>query len=490
MNQGRVPVTAATLPVLTGTPVAGMAYLDRPKPAGYFIFPDLSVRHEGKYRLSFNLYEELKNPEKDGDPDLAPSVGSTNSTRVTPKQHVHFRLEVKSNPFNVFSAKKFPGLAESTSLSRIVNEQGCRVRIRRDVRMRRRDKVSDSYRDTDDLVMPQSRYSVHTPAHDRPRSPSNAGSEVTTPYSAVPEKRHSFHDINYYPSASYQHPQPSAPQSATSYTSHLSFGGPTTSHYQTPSMINHPQSHVGQAYAPQASPYPYSAQSHSRQISGPHTYGYHGQQGHATAYGQSGYVDDRVYPESRRSSGGYSTSRTQGTAEPYDHGRPSVQQSMGVNQPRSLTPLNTNTINQGPTSLPPIKALVHQSPLEPRSSEPKSTTSSIIPHGPHNPFSAASYGSTTYNNQPSATLQASASSSASQAKRSYGDVFDATHMNQPLHGGMRPAPAIQSQDLPQVETTDGEYADPYTGYEDMTPLIYKRADGTRRAKKCPSPRDK
>ncbi|KAK3073454.1 velum formation- protein, partial [Coniosporium uncinatum] len=60
MAQGRVPPTPASFPVLTGTPVAGMAYLDRPQPAGYFIFPDLSVRHEGKYRLAFALFEELK----------------------------------------------------------------------------------------------------------------------------------------------------------------------------------------------------------------------------------------------------------------------------------------------------------------------------------------------------------------------------------------------------------------------------------------------
>ena len=48
---------SASFPVLTGMPVAGMAYLDRPTAGGYFIFPDLSVRHEGKFRLSFNLYE-------------------------------------------------------------------------------------------------------------------------------------------------------------------------------------------------------------------------------------------------------------------------------------------------------------------------------------------------------------------------------------------------------------------------------------------------
>lgn len=47
---GRVNTPAATLPpVLTGSPVSGMAYLDRPEAAGYFLFPDVSVRHEGRY---------------------------------------------------------------------------------------------------------------------------------------------------------------------------------------------------------------------------------------------------------------------------------------------------------------------------------------------------------------------------------------------------------------------------------------------------------
>ncbi|KAI7073270.1 hypothetical protein KC352_g42310, partial [Hortaea werneckii] len=111
------------LTVLTGTPVAGLVYLDRPSPAGYFIFPDLSVRHEGVYRLSFSLYEELKLPE---DEDKAGDVPRPDASSDA---HVTHRLEVKSKPFIVYSAKKFPGLTESTSLSRMVAEQGCRVRI-------------------------------------------------------------------------------------------------------------------------------------------------------------------------------------------------------------------------------------------------------------------------------------------------------------------------------------------------------------------------
>uniref|UniRef100_A0A0B7JM18 Velvet domain-containing protein n=1 Tax=Bionectria ochroleuca TaxID=29856 RepID=A0A0B7JM18_BIOOC len=109
-------------PILTGVPASGMAYLDRPTAAGYFIFPDLSVRHEGQYRLSFSLFETTK---EEIDFDMDPTDGDL-------PPGVDWRMEIKTNPFDVFSAKKFPGLMESTALSKEVADQGCRVRIRRD----------------------------------------------------------------------------------------------------------------------------------------------------------------------------------------------------------------------------------------------------------------------------------------------------------------------------------------------------------------------
>jgi hypothetical protein len=117
---------------------------------------------------------------------------------MAPNAHVHFRLEVKSEPFTVFSAKKFPGLAESTVLSRVVAEQGCRVRIRRDVRMRRRDnKTGKEYEEFDDdgVYTRNSRFATpdgytQTPMPDRPRPVSHGVSmpwvlHHGTPTSAV-----------------------------------------------------------------------------------------------------------------------------------------------------------------------------------------------------------------------------------------------------------------------------------------------------------------
>ncbi|KAJ5147349.1 Velvet factor [Penicillium atrosanguineum] len=185
-------------PVLTGVPVAGVAYLDRPSQAGYFIFPDLSVRHEGRYRLSFHLYEEIKDA-KDADknstlPNPNQITHPTSSKPGSPQAFLHFRLEVKSVPFTVYSAKKFPGLATSTSLSRIIAEQGCRVRIRRDVRMRRRGEKREEDYDYDeeraavyarsDRYSTPDRYAVATV--ERPRSNSN-GSTMQSPYGFPPE---------------------------------------------------------------------------------------------------------------------------------------------------------------------------------------------------------------------------------------------------------------------------------------------------------------
>lgn len=127
LAQVRGMPTSSPKPVLTGVSIAGIAYLDRPAPAGYFVFPDLSVRHEGLYRLRFSLFENTKEN----------AYPRPHGNWKGQEEFTH-RLDVKTREFFAFSAKKFPGLTESTALSRIIAEQGCRIRIRRDVRMRRR----------------------------------------------------------------------------------------------------------------------------------------------------------------------------------------------------------------------------------------------------------------------------------------------------------------------------------------------------------------
>ncbi|KAJ1978464.1 hypothetical protein H4R34_003196 [Dimargaris verticillata] len=78
---------------------------------GFFVFPDISVKVEGEYRLRFCLYE---------------LVDST----------VMYLGSEFSDVFTVYPAKKFPGMAESTFLSRSFSDQGVRIRIRKEHRLK------------------------------------------------------------------------------------------------------------------------------------------------------------------------------------------------------------------------------------------------------------------------------------------------------------------------------------------------------------------
>ena len=229
--------------VLTGQHVAATNYLERPDPAGYFIFPDLSVRHEGHYRLSFNLYEQVKNPE-DADPARPIPAKSERpaSSNVAQKPRdwdgLQHRLEVCTAPFQVYSAKKFPGLAESTSLSKNLADQGCRVRIRRDVRMRKRKEGKDDYNDVHGFAIPADDFGPGTPVdrrrsmsihsyHSDPRSvydgqppdvqapPMGPPPMVSAPYQHTPQYPYNQTIAPQYP-VPHQRPNPLAPLATSS----------------------------------------------------------------------------------------------------------------------------------------------------------------------------------------------------------------------------------------------------------------------------------
>ncbi|KAF9360581.1 hypothetical protein BGX26_008724 [Mortierella sp. AD094] len=98
------------------------------KPGWYFSFPDLSIRTEGTYTLKFSL---MRFASFDFD-DLG---GSHASTLIA---------EEISQPFSVYSAKKFPGMTESTELSKAFAKQGLKIPIRNDLRVRKSvDKDAD-----------------------------------------------------------------------------------------------------------------------------------------------------------------------------------------------------------------------------------------------------------------------------------------------------------------------------------------------------------
>ncbi|KAF9543155.1 hypothetical protein EC957_001217 [Mortierella hygrophila] len=87
----------------------------------YFSFPDLSVRTEGVYTLKFSLMQ-FANFEFDE------KGGSHASILIA---------EETSEPFTVYSAKKFPGMTESTELSKAFARQGLKIPVRNDLRARK-----------------------------------------------------------------------------------------------------------------------------------------------------------------------------------------------------------------------------------------------------------------------------------------------------------------------------------------------------------------
>ncbi|KAI9226588.1 MAG: velvet factor, partial [Piptocephalis tieghemiana] len=77
---------------------------------GFFIFPDMSVRIEGHFRLKFSLFQ------------------------IVGRSVLHL-TSIHSDTFRVFSPKAFPGMSESTFLTRSFSDQGVRIRIRKENRV-------------------------------------------------------------------------------------------------------------------------------------------------------------------------------------------------------------------------------------------------------------------------------------------------------------------------------------------------------------------
>ena len=172
MANGRVQTAAATSPpVLTGQNCCSGTPLQNPEPCLYFLFTDLAIRHEGRYILEFMLMERMKDAR---DEDLATTeLSEMDIDEEFRKDDMKLRSLVYSNPFTCFSAKKFPGLLESSTLSSAMADQGCKVRIRRDIRMRRRPKKDASGPGKDENE--SGHHGVRSPADNyRDRSASNA----------------------------------------------------------------------------------------------------------------------------------------------------------------------------------------------------------------------------------------------------------------------------------------------------------------------------
>jgi hypothetical protein len=498
---GRAPSTGApSFPVLTGTPVAGMAYLDRPTPAGYFIFPDLSVRHEGKYRLSFALFENLSEV-KDLDPDDPDVIFDGN-------HFVTHRAEVKSAPFTVFSAKKFPGLSESTALSRMVAEQGCRVRIRRDVRMRRRDnKGGKDWDDFDEEPGYDAARRTATPDNygqppnipldaDRPRSVSNASS-----HSLVPPRRPSMDDMPqpYQATNNYQQ---MAPPHSSGYSQMPAYGSNQhqyQSQYTSPpssGMMQPPQAPYSHQSQPQAQPIHSSYQSQpSMQMNQQYGYQNYQQQSHyeqPAPARQEPAADYAHAPEYRRSSVTQPPQQYPGPSQlisPYNqmdqYNRP--QQMSQTLQPLQTSP-HAHSVS-APMHTPSHHSLPTLKILQPPANIDKLEPVSPSYQSPPSAMSSGTMSAATMSANPDAAsqnyglprfaAQGLPPVQAAGAKRSFSSTFDTRHMNERLTQGARPNPSGAGYNYDECNSPDME--EPM----DRAAMSYRRADGTQRQRHVP-----
>ncbi|KAJ5662777.1 Velvet factor [Penicillium macrosclerotiorum] len=105
------PVPVAPSTALAGTLVSSLHRLKdvNNDDGGFFVFGDLSVKIEGEFRLKFTLFEMRKD-------------------------QVTYLKTIISDRFRVSPPKNFPGMMESTFLSRSFADQGVKLRIRKEPR--------------------------------------------------------------------------------------------------------------------------------------------------------------------------------------------------------------------------------------------------------------------------------------------------------------------------------------------------------------------
>lgn len=166
---------------------------------GFFVFGDLSVKREGRFRLRFTLYERDQNSS-------TPSF--------------YFVSELITNVFTVFPTKLFPGMADSTPLTRTFSDQGVKVRLRKDssgMAARKRSRgvadASDNYlerqpkRSSYDRELPLNNYGVSELGHMDPMSHGLAStapaSDFITAAETMPSSRNPGMDLQLSTSGYY-----------------------------------------------------------------------------------------------------------------------------------------------------------------------------------------------------------------------------------------------------------------------------------------------
>ncbi|KAK4103242.1 hypothetical protein N658DRAFT_484834 [Parathielavia hyrcaniae] len=287
---------------LTGTLVSSLYSLKDTdnSQGGFFVFGDLSVRRVGTYRLAFILYE-LKLAEKE----------------------CWLLSRTVSEPFVVYATKTFPGLAESTFLTRSFSDQGVRLRLRKDSRTVSTKKRSLSQVDQIRASQGMHGYVPHDAHHDL--SPNG----------------HSPHHLRRLSSL---HDQAQLDRSRASMGSQGSY------YSESPQIRPGEYTPTSYSYAVYDNPEPRS--THKRQR-----------------------MDGGASPDSPHPSGGYDTDTT--TYHPYVHHHSHPQQQQHHHHHHPSNP------HAGPRTLPDTTALGKLPGLDP--SSPQQPATHVPAHGRHLP---------------------------------------------------------------------------------------------------------
>ncbi|KAI7856618.1 velvet factor-domain-containing protein [Circinella umbellata] len=97
----------------------------------YFVFHDLSLRSEGRFRLIFSLID----------------IGSSDYKILNTDSISHVLTATKSDAFTAFTAKNFPGVVPPTQLSQCFARQGIKIPTRRDTKSKRMRKTSSEIKE-------------------------------------------------------------------------------------------------------------------------------------------------------------------------------------------------------------------------------------------------------------------------------------------------------------------------------------------------------
>jgi hypothetical protein len=206
---------------------------------GFFVFGDVSVKVEGTFRIKFVLHESMQGA-------AIPLA------------------QVITEPFTVYSAKNFPGMAESTFLSRSFGDQGVRLRIRKETRKRPASR-DNSHADGGYGQSRQDPGPIHQPTYSQPTY-----SQVQRDYRGYEEpltkrQRSVGAGSNIYDSSrpewGYQQPSQQAYPSHSTYSHIGSTTQATASAYPTHTSAQ-AYDHVSQTQTANPYPTPTSSQIH------------------------------------------------------------------------------------------------------------------------------------------------------------------------------------------------------------------------------------